>query len=329
MTPEAEPDFRALICITTCLRPAHLRRYLPHFAAFCRDDPRFRLLVALDGDDRETRTFCDEWEIPLVYSDTREGVGLSKNRVLERHGDYDYYFFLDDDVELMDGLVFSAHVDLSQRSGIHHFSLFEKGGVRRPTGETHVGGRRIVHGLFGGGQFNFYTGEGLRRVGGWHPRFAEYRRWGHTEHSYRFFRAGLAPAPFNVAEELSESCIWHYPPAVAGSVAMAVDRDQIPLVERELIGEALLHVPLRTLAPHHTNRVSPETSVHRLAAVLDRGDRYPLVRGAERRRCLSDYHLWRARTSTTRLGRIGAMLASLQSSGNPALRRAIRTVLTR
>lgn len=325
----AETFHRALICVTTCQRPHFLHRYLAHFAAFCRDDPRFHLLVALDGDDRETRTFCDEWQIPLVFSDTREGVGLSKNRVLERHGDYAYYFFLDDDVELIDGAVFAAHVELSRQSGIHHFSLFEEGGVRRPTGETHVGSRRIVHGLFGGGQFNFYTGEGLRRVGGWHPRFAEFRRWGHTEHSYRFFRAGLAPAPFNVAEELSESCIWHYPPAVAGNVGMPVDSDQIPLVERELIEEGLVHVPLRTLAEHHTNGVSPETDVGRLAAVLDGGDRYPLVRGAERRRCLSDYHLWRVRTSTTRLERVGAMLASLQSPGNPALRHAVRTALTR
>jgi hypothetical protein len=37
-------------------------------------------------------------------------------------------------------------------------------------------------------------------VGGWHPSFARYRRWGHTEHSCRFVRAGLAPPPFNVAE---------------------------------------------------------------------------------------------------------------------------------
>ena len=143
-------DYRALVCVTTCQRLRYLRRYLPHFARFCADDPRFSLLVSLDGDEADTRRFCEEWEVPLLYSDQREGVGISKNRVLERFPDFDYYFFLEDDVELVDGRVFPAHVELSQASGIHHFTLFERGGVRKVTAQSTAAGHRIVHGLYGG-----------------------------------------------------------------------------------------------------------------------------------------------------------------------------------
>lgn len=321
----ASAEDRALICVTTCNRVGLLRRYLPHLARFCRDDPRFHLLVALDGDDPATRTFCEEWEVPLVHSDVREGVGLSKNRVLERYGEYPFYFFLDDDVELVDGRVFPAHIDLFRASGIHHFSLFARGGVRKPVGETRVGDTQVLHGLFGGGQFSFFSGEGLRAVGGWHPDFARYRRWGHTEHSYRFYRAGLAPAPFNVAEALSACCLWHYPPAVARVTGVAIDEDQIPEVERALLDQELTHVPLTTLAPHHTNGLPPVSGPSRLGGVLDSGDRYPLVGGGEKRRCRSDFQLWRAATASGLWSRVGAVLrAALQDPANPTLRTVLR-----
>lgn len=320
-------DYRALICVTSCRRLGFLRRYLPHLARFCVEDPRFRLVVALDGTDPEYLDFCDRWQVPLVYADACEGVGLSKNRVLEQFDDFPYYFFLEDDVELVDGSVFPAHVDLHRASGIHHFSLFERGGVRGRRDESRVDGIRVVHGDYGGGQFGFFTGEGLRAVGGWHPRFAEYRRWGHTEHSWRLYRAGLAPAPFNVAEGLSDSFVWHYPPAVTRVEGVPMDADQIAAPERDLMDQMLRHVPLRTLAPHHTNG-APLGPPRPLAAVLDGGERYPLVRGSERRRCRADFLLWRSRTEASAPKRALALLrGALLSPSNPELRRRLRTLL--
>ncbi len=320
--------YEALICVTTCRRVGALRRYLPHLARFCATDPRFRLVVALDGDEADTRAFCDTWEVPLVWSDRREGVGLSKNRVLERFGDFAYYFFLDDDVEVVDGAVFPAHVGLHRASGIHHFSLFERGGVRGRTGESDVGGVRVTHGLYGGGQFGFYTGAGLRAVGGWHTDFAAYRRWGHTEHSFRFMRAGLAPAPFNVAESLADHCIWHYPPTVTLVEGVALDADQIAAPERALIDRELRHVPLRTIAPHHHNGVPPGPP-RKLAAVLDGGARYPLVAGADWRYALADYLVWRSRTAPGKLERASALVrGALLAPGGLTLRRRLRGLLT-
>ncbi len=322
-------DYRALVCITTCERPDCLRRYLPHFARFCAADPRFPLLVALDGPDEETRRFCEQWRVPLLHSQEREGVGLSKNRVLEAFPDFDYYFFLEDDVELVDGAVFPAHVELSRASGIHHLSLFARRRIRDYERHSTVAGHRVAHGLFGSAGFNFFTAEGLRQVGGWHPLFAEYRRWGHTEHSYRFFRAGLAPAPFNVVEDLTETCIWHMPQAVTRPNLLPADAEEIVAPERELIDRGLVHVPLQTISPYGLNGV-PFGELGRLAATLDAGERYPLVGDRERRRCRSDYHLWRFRSGAGVPRRAAALLAAAwEWPGNPRLRHTVKLALSR
>lgn len=321
-------DYRALVCITTCERPNFLRRYLPHFARFCAEDPRFSLLVSADGTEAETMRFCEEWQVPLLRSSQREGVGISKNRVLERFPDFDYYFFVEDDVELIDGSVFPAHVELAQASEIHHFSLFSERRLGKLAGESTIAGRRVAHSFVGSARFNFFTAEGLRQVGGWHPRFAEYRRWGHTEHSYRFYNAGLAPAPFNVATELSHACIWHLHPSVT-QLSLAGDEEHIVAPERELIDQKLRHVPLQTFSPYELNGV-PFGSLDRLAATLDGGERYPLVEKGERRHCRSDYQLWRYRWAESRRRRAAALLAAAwQWPSNPILRRTVKMALRR
>jgi len=322
-------EYRALVCITTCERAAYVRRYLPHFARFCAGDPRFSLLVSLDGGDEETRRFCEVWRVPLLHSEICEGVGLSKNRALERFPGFDHYFFVEDDVELVDGSVFPAHVELARASGIHHFSLFSRRRIRDYEASV-VAGQRVAQGFYGSASFNFFTAAGLRQVGGWHPRFAEYRRWGHTEHSYRLYRAKLAPAPFNVVEGLIDACIWHIPPSVTRPDRLPpVDAEEISVPERELMDRELPHVPLTTLSPYYFND-APFGELDRLAATLDGGERYPLVSGGELRRCRSDYQLWRYRTLASRPRRAGALLAAAwQWPGNPRLRQTAREAVGR
>jgi hypothetical protein len=283
--------------------------------------------VAIDGTECDTLDFCDAYGLAAVYSDEREGVGLSKNRVVAEFPDFDGYFFLDDDVEVVDGRVFPAHVEVARASGTHHLSLFTRGGLRKPTGASSAAGHRVVHGLFGGGGFSFYTREALDKVGGWHPRFAEYRRWGHTEHSYRVMRAGLAPAPFNFVEDLSDCCIWHWPPAVTANAPLPVDEDQIPAPERQLIDQQLVHVPLTTLSAVHRNGIDPAPPAQ-LAATLAGRDRYPLTRGRERRRCYSDFRLWQFATAPSRTRRILALAAAaVDAPRSPVLRHAVKTAL--
>lgn len=322
-------DFRALVCITSCRRLPYVRRYLPHYAAFCNRDSRFSLLLSLDGTEHEYLDFCGEWELPLLHSDDREGVGISKNRALERFPDFDYYFFIEDDVELIDASVFPLHVELAQESGIHHLSLFEPGDVRKPVGESTIAGRRVVHAWFGAADFNFFTREGLERVGGWHPLFARYRRWGHTEHSYRFPRAGLAPAPFNVAVESTPAFIWHVPPTVTRVEGIELNEDQIARPEQELIEQELDFVPVETLSPYHL-RGRLDRPPSRLSSALAGDDRYPLVDRREHKECRSDYLLWQSTTARSLPGRAASFVRAFATwPRNPAIRHAVKTALRR
>lgn len=323
------PPYRALVCITTCQRLPLLRRYLPHFALLTVSDPRFSLVVSADGTEVETAEFCANWSVPLVHSDRREGVGVSKNRVLQRFPEFDYYFFIEDDVELVDAKVFPAHVDLFRASGIHHFSLFVRDGIRKPTGESVVGGLPVVHCEYGAASFSFFTRACLEKVGGWHLRFARYRRWGHTEHSCRVVRAGMAPAPFNLAVDLIDAFIWHWPPSVSHVDGISIDRDQIAAPERELIDERLSYVPVRTLSPHHFNGVALGP-LHQLASALDAGERYPLAQGPERRQARAEYQLWQSQCAGPMSHRAAALASAVWKwPANPMLRHMLKTALSR
>jgi hypothetical protein len=142
-------------------------------------------------------------------------------------------------------------------------------------------------------------------------------------------RAGLAPAPFNVVPELAATCIWHSPPAVTTVEGISMDADQIAAPERELIDQRLDHVPVTTLSPHHANR-HPLGDTRKLARTLDRGERYPLVSGRERRQARSSYGLWRASTAAGLRGRGSALVAAvLNWPANPALRHALKARLGR
>lgn len=325
----ATSTWRALVAFTTSSRPQYVKRCLPQLACLCRNDPRLSVIVALDGDDQQTRAFCSQWEVPLIYSDVREGVGLSKNRVLKQFPDFDYYFFLEDDVEVIDGSVFARHVDLMQAGRIHHMSLFTD--VRRYVAdkESVVQGETIRHYQYGGAQLNAFTRAGLERVGGWHPLFASYRRWGHVEHSYRFPRNNLAPAPFNVAATLIDSCICHVPPAVTDWTDLApLEADLISRPERELMDQELAHVPLQTLSEYHVAGPPPCQLLKLADAVAGKG-RYPFLHGATRRRAYADYFVWRSTVADTRSSAIGFLaLAAGTDPSSVALRHALKVRIT-
>lgn len=318
------------MAVTTADRLSYLQRFLPHLARACQDDPRLSIVVSLDGPDAATQSFCAAWHVPLVYSDLKEGVGMSKNRVVEAFPNYDYYFFLEDDIEILDPAVFEQHIEIMRAGTIHHMALFGEDEGTQRTGEASVLGRRIVHFGYGSAEFNVFTKVGLERVGGWHPRFAAYRRWGHTEHSYRFPRNGLAPSPFNVAVELATACIRHRPPSVTKpDSTIALDDFGISTVERELMAEELVHVPVQTRARYHSDGVVPG-SLGPLADLLTSGDRYPLLSGAQRRDAMADFLVWRSETATSRCERGLALLrAGLISPPNIALRHAIKMRLKR
>ena len=324
VTPSGK-RWSGLVVFLTSNRGSYVKRCLPQLARACAAEASLDVLVALDGSDLATRALCNEWRVPLLYSEKQEGVGLSKNRVLERFPCYDYYFFLEDDLELLDGRVFARHVALMNAAGIHHMALFGPGEGRERVGEVVVLGERIVHYRYGSAEFNVFTRTGLERVGGWHPLFAEYRRWGHTEHSHRFPRNGLAPGAFNVAVGLADKCIRHRPTSVTARVDLpATDAAQISLPERKLMEQELSFFPVQTLAPYRCENLPP-AQLPALAATLRRWNRYPLLRGSDWRQAQADYLVWRFETSRGLARRLSAILgAAAICPSNISLRHAVK-----
>lgn len=214
-----------------------------------RDD--FYLVVSLDGNDEGTVEYCTKHGIALIYSDENEGVGLAKNRVLATFGGFDYYFFIEDDVELINPKVFDICIELSQKSGIHHFSLFDKCRIINELDRTKEGAYTIIHSEFGGAPFNFFTKEGLDKVGGWHDMFATYKRFGHTEHTYRFVNAGLCRYPFNVVEELIDGYLGWNDPISVTKIKVETTQNRLFKGENELLEQKLTFYPIKTICPFH------------------------------------------------------------------------------
>ena len=322
--------FKALVCLTTCNRDLLLRRYSPHYLAFCRADRAFDFLVALDGQDPSSVSYCLEFGIPLLYSDQREGVGLTKNRVVDRFGAYDYYFFLEDDAELLDARVFREHIRVAAAAGFHHLSLFEGGGAREILRRDSVCGHSVVFAKYGGAQFSFFTRQGLEAVGGWHTAFAEPRRGGHTEHSLRFVHAGLADAPFIVIETLTDCLLWHYPPPVTKRAEAPPGKvlNQLSETEQRLIAQQLTFFPLTTLQPSHFNGMPLDGS--RAFRADDVGlERYPRLSSREKRDAWADFFVALAATQSGFRRWLSLLKAACCQPKNTHLRHVLKQAASR
>ena len=183
--------------------------------------------------------------VSCVVADYPEGVGVSKNRVINLIAGYDYYFFIDDDTLVLSSRLFSEHLKLHLETGIHHFSLHHPQRLLDEIATSTTSGGIIRHAMYGGAAVNFFTRHALQVVGGWHPLFAKSRRGGHTEHSYRIYRAQLSPAPFNLVDGLVDSCIWNDPTSVigAGYSGFTVGENKLFDLENSLIEANIKWMP--------------------------------------------------------------------------------------
>jgi hypothetical protein len=248
---------KSLICITSCNRLPFLKLIAPDYLNFCFQNPDFHFLVAHDGPGEDYQLFCKELGISLINSVERYGVGISKNRVLETFPDYDYYFFIDDDVELLNGEIFQAHINAHLKTGLHHFSsgpeiLFRDSVIKKETN-----GIVLLHSLLGSGAFNFFTKQGLSKVGGWHTEFAKYKRFGHTEHTYRFVNNNLAEYPFNVLHNFIEGYIkLHTLSHVTLYNSSSVGKTGLALVEEEILNQKLKWFEVNSLGGFTHNKIN-------------------------------------------------------------------------
>lgn len=240
-----------LICINTYNSVSLVKIFVWDYIIFVKSNNDYDFILSLDGIDKDTIEYCQKYNIPLLYSEKNEGVGLSKNRVIEYFPDYDNYFFIEDDVELLNPEVFDIHVFLSQKLNIHHFSLFEANRIKKKMNVVTFDNYHIIQAMYGSAQVNFFTKTGLDTVGGFHTEFAKYKRFGHTEHTYRFYCAGLSKYPFQLVEECIEGYFRWNNPESRVRVNVGVSENRLFIGEEKLIRNKLTFFPLQTLSKYH------------------------------------------------------------------------------
>lgn len=300
---------KSLICITTCNRLSEVKKYIFPYIDFCNKNEGFYFLLALDGINKEYIDFCSQFEIPLIYSDEREGVGLSKNRVLKQFPNFYYYFFIDDDIELLDCKIFDLFISMYLTTGIHHFSPAH---FVNATKVEIINEIQITHSALGGGYFNFYSGEGLKKVGGWNTYFAKYKRYGHTEHTYRFFHSGLNKSPFIFIEKARKMLLIHNPPHVTNlNNEIINDTNELIHEEEELIKQKTKFFPIQVLSDFHFNGFNMSCNIIVNDFLITNRRKYPLTNGKERKVALAEYYFLKIRVTDNKLLKLKFLLLSL------------------
>ena len=239
-----------LICITTYKSVDLVKSFIWDYIDFVANNDSYDFILSLDGIDKKTIEYCTKYQIPLLYSEENEGVGISKNRVIKSFDKYDNYFFIEDDIELLNPDVFDIHIKLSQELGIEHFSLFEARRIREQKNILAYGDYHIIQALYGGAPFNFFTKKGLDAVGGFHTNFAKYKRFGHTEHTYRFVNNELSQYPFQLIQECLDGCFRWNDPISRVKLSVKVSVNRLFIEEEKLIEQKLKYFPVKTLSSY-------------------------------------------------------------------------------
>ena len=195
--------------IVTCDRVSYLHKCINSIDISLFDE----LVIVNDG----TET-VDYKDFTIIENEENLGVGKSKNKILRHLYDSgcDYIFVLEDDMIVLDNLVFQQYIDACLASGIHHFNYGPGSPFNRKQKiknfdlhnrhelEQHSEpkprlvidyGNDIKVSLFQHtvAMFSFFTRECIDEVGYFDERF--YNAWEHVEHTYRIIKAGLHP-PF-------------------------------------------------------------------------------------------------------------------------------------
>jgi hypothetical protein len=300
-----------------------VKKFIWDYLAFTNDNVDYDFLLALDGNDEKYLDFCKEYHIPLLYSEAREGVGLSKNRVLKQFPDYDYYFFIEDDAELVDNNVFDLFIKLSQELNFPHMSLNSP----RDIIDANAFNNRLLLAKYGGGYFNFFSKQGLDLVGGWHTLFAKYRRYGHTEHTYRFYHQKLIPAPYIVVKESCKMVILHDPPHVT-ELEEVFNENQLINEEFELISQKSTYFPITTISSYYFNGFEMNNNMDVRMFLESNMRKYALSSGFERRNALAEHYFLRIGTTNSILEKLWFFIKSIfYFPFNNSFKHAVKTLI--
>lgn len=200
--------------IVTCNRPEYLYNLLNSIRPSCTID---ELVIVNDGEHIPGPSFTSTCPVTYLRNVTNLGVGKSKNRAIQQLLDKecDYIFIIEDDMIILDELIFDRYIEAHKASGIHHFNYGPGSPFNRkqtiqnfdlhnrhlldqhtePNPKLVIDYGNIKVSLFEHtvAMFSFFTREVLEKVGLIDDDF--YNAWEHVDHTYRIIKAGYHP-PF-------------------------------------------------------------------------------------------------------------------------------------
>lgn len=156
--------------------------------------------------------------LTIINHKKNKGVGISKNDCLREllKLNCDYLFLIEDDMVILDNIIFKKYIEAYKKSGIHHFNYGPGSPFNRkqtiqnydlhnrhlldqksePNPKLVIDyGDNIKISLFEHtvAMFSFFTRECLEKVGLIDEEF--YNAWEHVDHTYRIIQANFHP-PF-------------------------------------------------------------------------------------------------------------------------------------
>lgn len=207
------------IGIITCNRPEYLKKLLDSIN-YCNWAD---LVIVNDGDKLD----LPGYNYYIHHNETNLGVGKSKNIAMQRLLDMgcDYIFIIEDDMIILDDLVFDKYIQASKLSGIQHFNYgpgspfnrkqsiqnfdlhnrHELSNQSTPNPKVTIQySDKISIDLYEhcAGVFSFFTKKILNEVGLNDEKY--FNAWEHVDHTYRIIKANGHP-PFWWFADISNS----------------------------------------------------------------------------------------------------------------------------
>ena len=186
------------IGITTWKRPEMFKKLLDKLKNL---DDRFVFSLVFDGD----KTNWVQYNLSSIYEDfpkkyktyqywVNAGVARCKNKainLLKDFKDVDYYFLLDDDIDILDLSVFDRYIEMSQFTGLQHLMFLGIPPNKVTTTVMYSETQGITINEHAQGAFMMFTKKHLDNIGDFDEKF--HNALEHVDMTYRSYTSQNLP----------------------------------------------------------------------------------------------------------------------------------------
>jgi GT2 family glycosyltransferase len=134
--------------------------------------------------------------VKVIVNKENSGVAVSKNKIMKYFYDkgYDYFFTLEDDINIISPEIFKKYIEASQKTGIHYFNFGLHGYMNIGLDKAHsINNFDVTLYPQCVGAFSLYTPKLIEIIGYHDEKFKN--AWEHVEYCYRASKEGLT-TPF-------------------------------------------------------------------------------------------------------------------------------------